>query len=116
MRKGRIWLMAAAAAVALAGICILSPQDARTHARAGSSSASLGLMLLDGENCVQVLAVTDQSPADYAGFQPGDRILRTGTAPVNSTEDFEQLVNRGKTLECLVRRDGREMKLRIPFR
>lgn len=116
MRKGRIWLLAAAAAVALAGLVIFSPRSGRTHARAGSSSASLGLMLLDGENCVQVLAVTDRSPADYAGFQPGDRILRTGTAPVNSTEDFEQLLNRDKPLECLIRRDGREMKLRIPFR
>lgn len=116
MRKGRIWLLAAAAALALAGIGILCQRDARTHASAGSSSASLGLMLLDGENCVQVLAVTEHSPADYAGFQPGDRILRSGSVAVENTAAFEQLLNRGKTLECLVRRGGREMKLRIPFR
>ena len=116
MRKGRIWLMAAAAAVALAGLVVFSPRSGQMHARAGSSSASLGLMLLDGENCVQVLAVTDRSPADYAGFRPGDRILRSGAVAVENTAAFEQLLNRDKPLECLIRRDGREMKLRIPFR
>lgn len=116
MDRRRIWLLAVAAALVLAGIAALSPRDVQTHVPAGSSSASLGLMLLDGEDCVQVLAVTDQSPADYAGFQPGDCILRSGAAAVTTTEDFEQLLNRGNTLECLVRRDGREMTLQIPFR
>lgn len=116
MRKGRIWLMAAAAAVLLAGLVVFSPRSGQMHACAGSSSASLGLMLLDGENCVQVLAVTDRSPADYAGFRPGDRILRSGAVAVENTAAFEQLLNRDKPLECLIRRDGREMKLRIPFR
>lgn len=116
MSKRRIWLLTAAAVLILAGLAALSLRDVQPHAPAGSSSASLGLMLLDGENCVQVLAVTDQSPADYAGFQPGDDILRSGSVPVESAAAFEQLLNRGNTLECLVRRDGREMTLQIPFR
>lgn len=116
MFRRRIWLLALAAVLVLMGIAAISPRDVQTHAPAGSSSASLGLMLLDGEDCVQVLAVTEKSPADYAGFQPGDCILRSGAAPVESTEDFEQLLNRGTTLECLICRDGKELKLQIPFR
>lgn len=39
-------------------------------------AAALGLLLLDAEDGLLVLAVSDRSTADQAGLEPGDHILR----------------------------------------
>lgn len=114
MRWSKVLL--AAAMLLIAGVILIGQTQKPTPVEAGSSSASLGLMLLDGERCVQVLAVTDRSPAYFAGFQPGDAILRYGVSPVEDREGFEQLLKKEKTMEFLVRRGETELQLKIPFR
>lgn len=83
-------------------------------APAGSSSAALGLMLLEKGNGLYVLAVTQESPADKAGFLPGDVILLPGE---DTVEALEELLAAGEeNLPFTLRRDGRELQLTLPAR
>lgn len=84
---------------------------------AGEGSASLGLVLLDDEDCVYVLAVTDQSPAHLAGLHPGDYILRADGRQVSDTAVLDEIVDAGGgTVEVTVRRQEKELKLTLPCR
>ena len=47
-------------------------------------TAELGLMLLDEENGLFVLAITEYSPAWQAGFQAGDLLLSSGDTQLTS--------------------------------
>ncbi len=72
--------------------------------------AALGLMLLDGEEGVSVLAVRDGSPADKAGILPGDVLLQADGASVADILQLEALLTQAQRPMCLeVRRNQAEM-------
>jgi len=59
--------------------------------------------------------VEEDSPAEQAGFQPGDRILRVDGKPVPTWEAFARTIatNPGKTLVVEVMRDGVRRRLTL---
>lgn len=87
----------------------------------GSSAASrrawLGLNCMERDGQVQVMRVNNDSPAEVAGLQPGDRIERIDGATVQSLEQlWKQLWNGGQaerevTLD--IRREGQPRRLTV---
>lgn len=121
MRRSRQWMLAALAVLAFA---LLAVSVFRCAARRAPSSLSgwddsgdLGLVLLNDEQCVYVLAVSDQSPAHRAGVEPGDYILNANGLEIADTEALDALLQTAKTpLLLTIRRQGMELVLSIPNR
>lgn len=63
--------------------------------------AALGLMLLDSDGSVSVLAVRDGSPADRAGIQPGDVLLQADGSAITDTLQLEDLLAQAQRQMCL---------------
>ena len=53
----------------------IMPSCAARH-RAGSRRAWMGVNCVEDEGAVRVVRVNSDSPADVAGLEPGDRIVR----------------------------------------
>lgn len=86
-------------------------------ASSGSTRAWLGVNCVEdpAERSVRVVRVTRDSPADQAGLQPGDRIVRIDDAEVGNLEALYKRLwrdapEREVTLE--IRRDGQLQTLR----
>ena len=83
----------------------------------GGSSAALGMMLLEKEKGLYVLAVTQDSPADKAGISPGDYLLRAGETALDSVEQLDLMTDAAeRELSLLLRRSGEELRIRLPSR
>lgn len=83
----------------------------------GDSSASLGLVLLEKEGGLYVLAVTQDSPADRADIRPGDYLLRAETENVTTVPQLDALITSAReSIHVLLRRDGRELQIPLPIR
>ena len=81
------------------------------------SSAALGLMLLEQRNGIYVLAVTDGSPADRSGIQPGDYLLTLAGEQLVTLETLDALLSDGNgSLPLTLDRDGQELYLQLPVR
>ena len=113
----RFFLMMAAvmAVMGLALACLYSP--AQEHAASPSRMTELGLMLLEDEGGIYVLAVTDRSPACRAGIEPGD--LLTGVDGKSLTEIAQleamlQHVPEGGAMRLGLVRNGASMTLTLP--
>lgn len=89
--------------------------------RQGHGSASrrawLGLNCAEDEDGVRVLRVNEDSPADLAGLQAGDRILRIDGEPVTALAGFWQALWRGgppeRAVTLEIRRDDRPHTLTV---
>lgn len=87
------------------------------HARVNTSSTesitrmtALGLLLLDEDEGVSVLAVKDKSPADKAGIRPGDVLLQAdGVSFVDILQLETMLQNKQKQMQLLLRRDQEKL-------
>lgn len=78
-------------------------------AETATRMAALGLMLLDSEEGISVLAVRDSSPADRAGILPGDVLLRADGTRVADILQLEALLAKAQRQMCLdVRRNDEE--------
>ena len=116
MGKRLILVMAlalAAMGLALAFLCAPARENAAPPAR----MTELGLMLLEEEDGIYVLAVTDRSPACRAGIEPGD--LLTGVNGDSLTEIAQleamlQDVPQSGSLRLGLLRDGSPMTLTLP--
>jgi putative serine protease PepD len=80
--------------------------------------AYLGVQLREpeGQEGVPVAEVVDGGPADDAGLQPGDRILRVGGEEVDSVADVRRAIGAqspGDKLELSVLRDGETTSLTV---
>lgn len=79
------------------------------------SGAALGLMLLEREQGLYVLAVTQDSPADKAGVLPGDYLLRADEEPLADSGQLDALVREDAgEVTLLLRRDEQELQLQLP--
>ena len=91
----RRWIMAVAGlliAASLAALALL-PSLARPHASVRSSrTAAMGLVLLEDEDGLYVLAVQDGSRAGSAGIQPGDRLTAAWNTALETVEQLEALL------------------------
>lgn len=116
MRRGiRAAVLLLALAVLAAGLVhIFREEDAPIS---GGSSAALGMMLLEREKGLYVLAVTQDSPADKADVHPGDYLLRVEEIALDSVEQLDELIDGAeKEIAVWVRRNGEELLLRLPSR
>lgn len=61
----------------------------------------------------KVEGVMPGSPAETAGFKPGDMVLRIDGRPIQSFNEMQRIVafHTGQPLSFVVRRDGREVQL-----
>jgi regulator of sigma E protease len=67
---------------------------------------------------VTIVGLTDGSPADKAGLEPGDQIVRFAGQPLDEPSDLSQLTDRfkGKSVEVIYNRDGSEAIVRVTLR
>ena len=87
-----------------------------TSDQLASCSAELGLILVDEDDGLFVLAITENSTALHAGFRPGDKLLRSGDVHLTSAPKLESLLVSGpSTLDILLNRNGQEMLLELPL-
>ena len=101
-------------------IDLLKPILAELRER-GSTSASrrawLGLNCVEYEGQVRVMRVSDDSPAEVAGLEPGDFIVRIDGTSVWRLEQFYKALWRGASPEreivLDIRRDGKPQTLKV---
>jgi hypothetical protein len=70
----------------------------------------------DGGPGLLLSGVAENSPAQRAGLQGGDRIIMWGTSKIESIEDIQEIFTNseaGKAVEVTILRDGKEMKLTV---
>lgn len=86
---------------------------ARHGARAGAGPPRLGLLVKDSDNGVLVGGARPGSPAERAGFRPGDVLEQIDGQPVRSTADLPRLTAAlaSRPLAAIVRRDGGRVRL-----
>lgn len=81
------------------------------------SSAALGLMLLEKPEGLYVLAVTQGSPADRSGVQPGDYLVALGDEPLSDLAHLEALLSAGgDAIPLTLHRDGKVILIRLHAR
>lgn len=89
-------------------------ETGRTRA---SQRAWLGVNCVERDGDVRVVRVTGDSPADVAGLQRGDRILRIDGAPVSTLEQLWKRLWAGESPERAVQleieRDGQPLALTV---
>ena len=78
----------------------------------------IGVLLVahgDPTSNLYVVEVTPDSPAETAGFEPGDRVLEIDGESANSTDDFRDATNAnlGSTMDVTVLRNGVEQTLAV---
>ena len=118
MRRMMRWMLLSLAAVLLLlavyhGLKRLEPSSAPQ----GMSSAALGMVLLEAEDGVYVLAVSDQSPAHQAGLAPGDYILQMDGQAIGDAAELDALLcMKTDSLRLTVRRGEQELSLVMPCR
>jgi S1-C subfamily serine protease len=64
------------------------PELRQRGATRSSTRAWLGINCVENDGMVRVVRITRESPAEEAGLQPGDKILRIDGAPVKNLEGF----------------------------
>lgn len=69
-----------------------TPSAPLPSAEEATSMAALGLVLLDSDEGVSVLAVKDRSPAEHAGIHPGDLLLQANGHPFSTILQLEALL------------------------
>lgn len=82
---------------------------------------SIGVSLMGklGKDPGQIIQVSDDSVAERAGLKVGDVLLSLDGAPLASDNGLRKLMagyRWGDVAKALVRRDGREITLDVPFR
>ena len=116
MGKRLILVMAlalAAMGLALAFLCAPARENAAPPAR----MTELGLMLLEEEGGVYVLAVTDNSLACRAGIEPGDLLTEADGVTLTEITQLEGMLQASPAdglLHLCLTRDGMPMTLALP--
>lgn len=118
VKRRMIWLAAAVALLAAALLLALTLKGGRQEgALLPGSSAGLGMMLLEKEQGLYVLAVTADSPAERADVRPGDYLVRAGEETLRSTAQLDALIDSDAgVLELCLKRNERELVIQLPTR
>lgn len=81
------------------------------------SSAGFGLMLLERDAGLYVLAVAQDSPADRAEIHPGDYLLRAGEERLHTTAQLDALIDgAGDVLRLVLLREEQELTVQLSTR
>ena len=101
------------AVTALGFYVLKTPEETPT----ADSSAALGMMLLEREAGLYVLAVTKDSPADRADIHPGDYLISAGDAPLREVRQLDKMiVDAGNALPLHLRRENEALWVNLPLR
>ncbi|MDD6049731.1 MAG: PDZ domain-containing protein [Clostridiales bacterium] len=115
MRRRWGWAAAAVLLLLLAGLSLGLRRD--TPRPAETSSAALGLMLLEKEQGLYVLAVTQGTAADRADVHPGDMVIASGDSQATGLAWLDALLSSGQeAIPLTVQRNGKELHLLLPIR
>ena len=117
MKKTVLCILLAVVVLAAVGAALpaFQPEAEEQPAAHAQRTAELGLMLLDEDNGLFVLAITEYSPAWRAGFQAGDLLLSSGDTPLTSVLQLEAMISAaGGEMPVLVDRRGKQMSLMLP--
>lgn len=89
----------------------------RSGTTAASRRAWMGVNCVEDEGEVRVVRVNDDSPADVAGLQPGDRILGIDGIPVRSLDQLWTALWRNgpaeREVKLEIQREGANQTLRV---
>ena len=117
LKKAGICLLLTVALLAAVGAALpalLPAQEAEAPSHA-QRTAELGLMLLDEDSGLFVLAITEYSPAWRAGFQAGDLLLSSGDTPLTSAQQLEAMISAASgEVPVLLDRSGQQLSLMLP--
>lgn len=117
MKKTVLCILLAVVVLAAVGAALpaFQPEAEEQPAAHAQRTAELGLMLLDEENGLFVLAITEYSPAWQAGFQAGDLLLSSGDTQLTSVLQLESMIaSAGGEVPVLLDRSGRQLSLMLP--
>ncbi len=113
-------LMRAAAVAALAisttasGVVLMAQDNPDTQVETQSAHPYLGVRLTDGDNGVEVVAVAEGSPAEAAGIEAGDILVRIGDSDVATVVEAAEAVATlavGDAVSVTIERDGEAQTL-----
>lgn len=104
----RLIIVALALCLLAGGIVLFQSNQTVEPTESATRMAALGLMLLDGDEGVSVLAVRDGSPADRAGIEPGDVLLQADGSIVTDTLQLEELLAQADRKMCIELRRNQE--------
>lgn len=116
MRRRLRWVVLALAAALGLGLWFGWQKAPVQPMRGNGGSVSLGLVLLNAEQGVYVLAVSEQSPAALAGLEPGDYILSAQGETLADIAALDAQLQRTELLELKVRRSDDVLEIRLPDR
>lgn len=114
MRKVVRWaLLLLALALVGVGLCHgLRREDAPS----AQGSAGLGLMLLEKEHGLYVLAVTENSPADRAGVLPGDYLISADGVLLTESAQLDGVIEAHGILRICLKRGSRQLDIELSAR
>lgn len=104
----RLIVVALALCLLAGGIALFQFNQSAEPAENATRMAALGLMLLDGDDGVSVLAVRNGSPADRAGIEPGDVLLQADGSDVTDIVQLEELLLQAEQQMCIELRRNQE--------
>ena len=117
MRRRMRWILPVLTAVLLAfGLWCARMCRPSVPLNDGGGSASLGLVLLNAEQGVYVLAVSAQSTAELAGLEPGDYILSAQGEALGDITALDAQLQSSQELHLSVRRGDELLELLLPGR
>lgn len=104
----RLIIVVLALCLLAGGVALYQSYQTDEPAESATRMAALGLMLLDGDEGVSVLAVRDGSPADRAGIEPGDVLLQADGSAVTDVLQLEELLAQAQQQMCIELRRSQE--------
>lgn len=118
MRRAVCWglvLLVCVLAALGAGTALLRGGDEPVTGTPGSEAA--GLMLLEDEDGVYVLAVADQSPASHAGVEPGDYLLEAEGVAISTSAALDKAMQSSPDpLRLMLRRGDKILQVTLDCR
>lgn len=93
--------------------------SAKTPADADVLGADdLGMMMIEDEDGLYILAVREGSTADHCGIQPGDLLFMMEDMAVREVEDIDLIMadsGASRGLDCMVLRKGELCPIRLKW-
>ena len=84
------WILLGAAAVALLAVVLLLTRPSGKPDTVPENLYEFGLILQENQEGLYVMAVGENSPAEYLGICPGDVILELNGTQVSDSAQFER--------------------------
>lgn len=88
----------------------------REDVPSAQGSAGIGIMLLETERGLYVLAVSEGSPADKAGVMPGDYVICADDVTLTESAQLDGLIEERGALQLHLKRGAQELTVGLRTR